>query len=103
MSRITLEGKLSSETRTESFDFTSRLAASETISTASVAATVYSGTDASPSSIISGAASISGAQVTQKLTGGVEGVTYSLTCTANTSTSQVLKLQAFLTIVPLGA
>jgi hypothetical protein len=58
------------------FDFTNGLASAETISTAVVTATVYSGTDASPSAIISGVATISGALVTQKVIDGLEGVTY---------------------------
>ena len=100
MSRVTFEGKLSAETVIETFDFTSRLAASETISTASVVCTVYSGTDASPSSVISGSATISGQKVTQKVTAGTEGVTYLLACTITTSLGQTLLLSAFLPIIP---
>jgi hypothetical protein len=100
MSRITLEGKHSGETRSQIFDFISRLALAETISTATTTAAVYSGTDASPSSVISGSASISGTQVTQKLTAGTAGVVYLLTCTITTSAGQVLTLNAFLPITP---
>jgi hypothetical protein len=100
MSRVTLEGKLFSETVTETFDFLSRLAVGETISAAAVAATVYSGTDASPSAILSGSPSISGSKVTQKITAGTLGVVYKLMCTVTTSTSQLLVLAAFLVIVP---
>jgi len=100
MSRIILEGKLASETIRVTFDFLSRLAIGETLSSASVAATVYSGTDAAPSAIISGSDSISGSQVTQLITGGTLGVTYLLVCTANTSLSQVLELSAYLVVVP---
>jgi hypothetical protein len=76
--------------RVFSFNFQDQLAVGETISSATVAATVYSGTDASPSSIISGAASISGATVSQVITAGTAGVTYVLTCTAVTSTSHTI-------------
>ncbi len=100
MSRIVLEAKPSGETRNEIFDFTSRLALAETLSTAAVTATVYAGTDASPSAIVSGSASIAGTQVTQKLTAGTEGVTYLLACSVTTSAGQTLKLYAFLTVVP---
>lgn len=99
-SRVTFEGKLTGETQTYTFDFTSRLAASETLSTASVTAAVYSGTDASPSAIVNGSATISGQRVTQSLTAGTLGVTYLLSCTVTTSASQTLLLEAFLTIVP---
>lgn len=99
MSREILEVKPSAETRKQVFDFISALAVGETISTASTAAVVYSGTDASPSSIISGAASISGTKVTQTLTAGTSGVTYLVTCTITTSLSQTLTLQGYLTVV----
>ena len=100
MSRVVFQSKLLTEVVTETFDFTSRLAAAETISTATVTAAVYSGTDASPSSIISGAAAISGQKVTQVITAGTLGVIYLLTCTITTSTSQTLLLEAFLSVVP---
>jgi hypothetical protein len=100
MSHTILQGKPLGETRNEVFDFISRLAVAETLSTASVTAVVYSGTDASPSSIISGSAAISGTKVTQKITGGTLGVTYLVTCTVTTSAGQTLLLQGFLTITP---
>ena len=100
MSRVIFAGKASSETVNETFDFTSRLATAETLSTASVTANTYSGTDASPSAIISGSSTISGKTVTQLVTAGTEGVTYKLICTATTSLGQTLQLFAFLTIVP---
>ena len=99
MSRVVFGGKLLGETKSLVFDFLSSLALGETLSTASVAAIVYSGTDASPSSLISGSATISGSQVTQKITGGVLGVTYLLTCTVTTSAGQTLLLSGFTTIV----
>ena len=99
MTRITLPEKPLGETAKTVFDFTSRLAISESISSASTVAATYSGTDASPSSIISGSASISGAQVTQTLTGGTSGVTYLVTCTAVTSAGQTLKLSGYLVVV----
>lgn len=100
MSRVTFDGKLLGETVTETFDFTSRLASGETISTAVVTSSVYSGTDASPSSMISGANTISGTKVTQKITGGTLGVVYKLLCTITTSLSQTLQLSGFLAVVP---
>ena len=100
MSRIILESKHSGETRTEIFDFASKLALAETISTATTTATVYSGTDATPSSVISGSASISGTQVSQKLTDGTVGVIYIITCAITTSAGQSLRLNAFLAVVP---
>lgn len=100
MSRVILPPKLANETKTYTFDFTSQLAASETISTASTAASVYSGTDASPSAIINGAATISGQTVTQSITAGTLGVLYEVLCTITTSASQTLALSAYLAVVP---
>lgn len=98
--RVIFDPKRSGETVTLQFDFASRLAVSETISTQSVAASVYSGTDASPSAIISGSATASGTIVSQKITAGTIGVTYSLACTITTSAGQTLLMVGFLTVIP---
>lgn len=82
------------------FDFASVLDVGETVSSAVVTSTVYSGTDASPSSMISGSASASGTTVTQLITGGVEGVMYYLTCTITTSNGQTLIMTGFLAVIP---
>lgn len=99
-SRVILEAKYLAETKKYEFDFASMLAVGETISTQTCTATVYSGTDASPSSIISGSATASGTVVTQAITAGVLGVIYEITCTITTSASQTLVLTGFLSIVP---
>lgn len=98
--RAILDSKLQGETRTYTFDFISQLAVGETISTKAVAATVYSGTDANPSAIVSGAAGSSGTKVTQSITGGVLGVLYTLICTITTSTGQTLQMSGFVAVVP---
>ena len=100
MSRVTLEPKYGAEIQKQVFDFASDLAVGETISTQTVTATVYSGTDANPAAIISGGASASGTKVTQTITGGFTGVIYVLTCTITTSLSQTLKLVGYLLILP---
>ena len=100
MSRIVLEAKLLGETKIYTFNFVSQLSAAETISTAVVTASVYSGTDASPSSIVSGSATISGQSVTQKITAGTLGVIYELICTITTSLGQTLILSAYLSVSP---
>lgn len=100
MSRSILSPKQQGATKTTTFDFTSDLAIGETISTQVVAASVYSGVDGTPSGIISGVASASGAIVSQKITGGVVGVIYQLLCTITTSLGQTLIQSAFLTIIP---
>lgn len=100
MNLCELAPKLTGETKSYDFNFTSQLALGETISTQTVTATVYSGTDANPSGIISGAASASGAIVSQKITAGEEGVIYRLVCTITTSAGQTLPLAGFLAVVP---
>lgn len=96
--RVDFPPKPSGVTDLYVFDFISALLSGETISTQSVAASVYSGVDASPSTIISGSATASGTKVTQKVTGGVTGVIYNLICTITTSLGRTLQLGAYLAI-----
>jgi hypothetical protein len=81
------------------FDFAVDLTINETISSASTTATCYSGSDTSPSAIISGSAAISGKQVSQTIVSGLEGNTYLLTCTAATSLGQILVREGYLVVV----
>lgn len=92
--------KFVGETKNYVFDFTSELAPSETISSATVTATVYSGTDGSPSAIINGADTTSGPRVTQSITGGVAGVIYYVVCSATTSASQILRRVGYIAVLP---
>ena len=100
MSRVIQPGKLLGETKNYTWDFTSSLGASETISAAVCTASVYSGTDASPSSLLSGSASISGQTVSQLLTAGTLGVIYEVLCTITTSLGQTLQLSSYVAVVP---
>ena len=88
---VSFPPKLYGVTKKVTFNFISELAPGETISTATVAATVWSGNDPTPSGIVSGAASISGTTVTQTITGGVIGTIYKLLCTITTSAGQTLQ------------
>lgn len=96
--RVEFPPKLSGVTDTYPFDFISALSSGETISTAVVTVSVYSGTDPTPSALVSGGAAISGVQVTQKLTGGLPGVLYIVLCTITTSLTRTLQLSAYLAI-----
>ena len=80
------------------FNFIDRMASSETISTATVTATVHSGTDASPENIVSGSTTTSGQKVTQLIVDGTDGVTYKLQCAITTSNSQKLHIIGLLEI-----
>lgn len=100
MTHVVQETKFLGEVVVLPFDFSSSLAAGETISTKTVTATVYSGTDATPSNVISGAATSSGAVVSQKVTAGVLGVIYELLCQVTTSAGQTLQQSCYLAVVP---
>lgn len=98
-SREIFEIKPPTDTKNFVFNFDGDLAVGETISTQQVTATVWSGTDANPSAIISGSASASGSNVTQKITGGTTGVTYRLLCTVTTSGGQTLTRAGYLAVL----
>lgn len=100
MNRVTLPPKRQGETVNYEFDFLSQLGPTETISTKVTTASVFSGVDASPSSVINGAASNSGSVVTQSLTAGTVGVIYTIVCTVTTSLSQTIKLVGYLYVEP---
>lgn len=98
-SRSIFNAKTTSEIVAVSFDFSSDYAVGETCSSGSVTAAVYSGTDATPSGIISGAASFSGAVATQTVVGGVAGVTYLLTATTISSLGKTRSRSGYLSIL----
>ena len=100
MNRVTLPPKRQGETVNYEFDFLSLLAPGETISTKVTTSEVFTGVDATPSSMINGAASNSGSIVTQSITGGTVGVVYIIVCTVTTSASQTLKLAGYLYVEP---
>ncbi len=98
MTSIDLPPKAAGEIVREEFDFLSLLSVGETLSSATCTVTVYSGVDASPSSLLSGIAVISGTKVRQLVQGGEVGVTYALVCEALTSLSETLQLSAYLVV-----
>ena len=100
MTRVIFSPKRQGETVTVEFDFISSLAAGETISAPAVTASVYTGVDASPGAILSGAAAVSGTKATQSVTAGVVGVIYQLLCVVSTSLGQVLELAGYYAIEP---
>ncbi len=100
-SRVVFPPKGLGETLNLLFDFTSQLSSGETISAAEGTAAVYSGTDSSPSSLINGSATISGQQVTQSVTGGVEGVIYDVGMSITTSLGQILQMAGYVAVAPV--
>lgn len=79
------------------FFFASYLLPGETLSSANVSNSVYSGTDASPSAMIGSIAVVS-PTVTAEISGGVAGVVYYLLCTAVTSAGRDLSIGGYLAV-----
>lgn len=98
--RPKVPAKLLSETRTDTFDLSSDLIVGQTITGASGVCSVYSGTDASPGSVLA-SVTTSSPNVSATVTGGVLGVIYQvrldITTTAPTNT---LSIPYFLAVVP---
>lgn len=100
--------KKSGELITLPFDFSSTFEdISSAITAASVSVSVYSGTDANPSSLLSGMAGLvvpsNGLpvrRVTQNVTGGVAGVIYLLSCSATTASGLTAIQSGYLAILP---
>lgn len=80
------------------FDFSFWLSPAETISSAVVTSIVQSGTDASPSAMISGPATINNSVASQLVIGGVDGTTYRLKCTVVTSLGQTFVLAGLIQV-----
>jgi hypothetical protein len=83
------------------FDFISGMQSpDEVLVSATTTCTLYSGTDPSPQSIISGPATVSGTIAFQKCVPTIVGNIYDLSCKALTSAGQILILDAYFAIVP---
>jgi hypothetical protein len=82
------------------FDFTT-ISGVTTVSTPVIDVSVVKGTDAAPSALKSGSASVQGAKVLQRIVGGVDGCVYELHCQADTPDgsryviSEVLAVETF--------
>jgi hypothetical protein len=100
--RIVLPAKLQGETLRVNFPFGNKLETGEAVASAVTTCAVWSGVDANPSSVISGAAAVpaDGLSVYQTITAGIAGVIYYLLCTATTNSGRVLQCSAYLTVLP---
>lgn len=98
--RVEFLPKLVGAMRNYPVSFADQLAPGETItSVTSVTASVYSGNDLSPESLV-GANSLASPIVTVGLTGGVLGTIYEILVTVATSAGQVLTKAGYLAITP---
>ena len=77
--------KLTTENELFTFEFSQVLGVSETLSTATCTIVVKDGADGNPSSMLVGSAAISGTKASQRLSGGVDNVTYRVIMTVTTS------------------
>jgi hypothetical protein len=80
-------------------DFSSYMGAGETISNAAANCAVWSGTDPTPSSVLSGAPAASGNAIKQLVAGGLTGVIYLVQIIATTSAGQILTIGGYLSVV----
>lgn len=95
----TLSTKLPPEKVFVDFNFAPLFATGVTLVIASVVATVYDGTDATPQAIVSGATAISGMVAAQFIINGVAGTDYLLTCTGTGSDATVEQICVVLPVV----
>jgi hypothetical protein len=98
VSRVVLSSKTADETKKILFDFGSSLPVGVTLSSAVTTCSVYRGVDDSPSSVISGPASVSGSVASQPVTAGIFGLIYNLKCLGTLSDGQVVELSGLLAI-----
>jgi hypothetical protein len=89
-----------SELKAVTFDFTNQLGAA-TIVSAALSIEVYQGIDASPSSMLSGAAVVNPATVVQKYAAGVQQVTYLLHCLVTDTAGLKHRVSASLLVLPV--
>jgi hypothetical protein len=102
MDQLILSDKATTETISLTAFFADRLQYGETINGSSVTAVVSSGIDPTPSAILSGASTYTATTVTQAITGGVAGVTYTLIFLATGTNSHNYVKQGYLSIVAPG-
>ena len=91
--------KITTENEQFTFNFSTVMSTGETISLATSTVEVISGTDASPTAILVGSPSINGQVVSQRISGGLDGVIYRIQVTATTSATNVFTIVADLPVL----
>lgn len=84
--------KLTTENELFTFDYAPVLTSTETISTATCTILVKDGEDPNPQDIKVGSPTIGGTKVVQRVSGGLNGVTYRLQMTVTTSLANTYTL-----------
>lgn len=90
-------------TEVDDLPFTFALLGTEVIQSATMSCTVHRGSDSTPAALLSGLPVISGAQVVQRVQGGVAGTVYTLCCQITTSSGRQLVAAAHLPVVDVTA
>lgn len=100
--RVIFPPKTVGEIKIFSFNFLSKMANQEFVTSAVLTATVWSGNDPSPGAIIDGAYTLDSTDtiVSQRIQGGVLGTIYQLSCLAVTTSGQKLELSGYIAITP---
>jgi hypothetical protein len=98
--RVVLSPKKVGESLFVPMDFISRLQIGETIISAKVTCTLYSGVDPNPALMVLGPASVVGTVVEQEIGNGVLGNVYELLFTIITSLGQTLELSGYFAVEP---
>jgi hypothetical protein len=91
--------KITTENEQFTFDVSTVMSTGETISSATSAVEVVSGTDASPNTILVGTPVASGQQVAQRIYNGLDGVIYRIEITIITSLANTYSLVADLPVL----
>lgn len=98
--RAVLGPKLLGETVWEYFDFTSKLASGDSIVSAVVTCTTYSGVDPDATALLLGSPINVGGRIKQLLTLGLVGVVYQLQCQVTTTLGQTPDLVSYYVVLP---
>lgn len=86
------------ETKVVRFSYSKDLEATATLASAVVSCSVDSGTDAAAAAVLVGLPQMLGQEVLQRVTGGLDGVSYHLECLATDSTGLVHASQAVMDV-----
>ena len=98
VSRVSIPPKYVTETRGDRLDFSPFLQAGVTVASAVAVVTVWSGTDPTPTLVVTPVAA--SPIVTATCSGGVLGVIYYITVRATLSSGEIIPLSYYLAVVP---
>lgn len=102
MTLFTVPSKDVAETIPIVFNFFDKLQYGETINGSAVTVSVFSGTDANPSAMLSGPAVNTSTTVTQNITGGLAGNIYMIVCVATATGSHNYSKECRLAVISPG-